>query len=129
MKVSQNSILEHCKTCPGCYRIFCFATINEYRVVLQHRTPTTIFNCIKTLLFQFDKTDEFLVLGGGDIKYRVKFELSGVESVENCISYEFDAEPRSALREDNALEVHQSIVRKIAEKTVGEFKLEIRGRF
>ena len=96
---------------------------------MQHRTPTTIFNCIKTLLFQFDKTDEFLVLGGGDIKYRVKFELSGVESVENCISYEFDAEPRSALREDNALEVHQSIVRKIAEKTVGEFKLEIRVRF
>ena len=62
-----------------------------------------------------------------DTRYSVKLKLSGVKM---SISYQLDAvplstDPGSALREGNALEVHQSALEKITRKPEGGFELVV----
>jgi len=132
------SILEHCKTCPGCcYDELC--SRDERRVLYKHPTP---IERIRTGVYKFNKFNELFFLvaikigerivflvkyGGVEMRYIVKLKLSGVEK---CISYQLDAvplstDPGSALREGNALEVHQSALEKIARKPEGGFELVV----
>jgi hypothetical protein len=105
----------------------------------KHPTP---IKRIRTKVYKFDKFNELFFLvgieigerivflvkyGGLETRYTVELKLSGVEK---CISYQLDAvplstDPDSALREGNALEVHQSALEKITRKPVGGFELVV----
>ena len=139
-KVSRMSILEHWKTCPSCYSgndELCSG--NERWTSYEMPTP---IDRICTTVYKFDKFNELFFLvgikigerivflvkyGGVETRYIVELKLSGVEK---CISYQLDAvplstDPDSALREGNAMEVHQSALEKITRKPEGGFELVV----